>query len=192
MADQFAQASNMVPDSRAEFEAHYGPRWGSVYLEWVEPAGRYAWDATQEAWFVWQAATKRQQSRIQELEAQVRSLKDAANLYDKTLSSATDAYINIQIEADAQRRMRLAAEAQVQALSLDAFAKDASIGHLSRLVDAERTDAARYQWLRGRDLETISHGGVFAGKTPDNVILNGEDLDSAIDAAIDAGKGGQE
>lgn len=94
-------------------------------------------------------------------------------------------------QAATQRQQeRIAAlEAQVQALSLDAFAKDASIGHLSRLVDAERTDAARYQWLRERDLETISHGGVFAGKTPDNLILNGDDLDRAIDAAIAAGKG---
>ena len=94
-------------------------------------------------------------------------------------------------QAAAQRQQERIAElqAQVQALSMDAFAKDASIGHLSRLVDAERIDAARYQWLRERDLETISRGGVFAGKTPDNVILNGDDLDRAIDAAIAAGKG---
>lgn len=44
-------------------------------------------------------------------------------------------------------------------------------------------DAARYRWLRSRDLDTIKAGGVFAGKTPDNVVLNGEDLDAAIDAA---------
>ncbi|MCL4069017.1 hypothetical protein M3484_20885 [Pseudomonas sp. GX19020] len=42
-------------------------------------------------------------------------------------------------------------------------------------------DAARYRWLRDRDLATISNGGVFAGMTPDNVVLSGEDLDSAID-----------
>lgn len=42
--------------------------------------------------------------------------------------------------------------------------------------------AARYEWLRSRDLDAIQQGGVFAGKTPDNVVLNGTDLDAAIDA----------
>ena len=45
-------------------------------------------------------------------------------------------------------------------------------------------DAVRYRWLRGRGLETIEDGGVFAGRTPENVVLNGEDLDLAIDAAM--------
>ncbi|KSO59644.1 hypothetical protein [Pseudomonas aeruginosa] len=44
-------------------------------------------------------------------------------------------------------------------------------------------DAARYRWLRERDLETISRGGVFAGMTPENIVLNLEDLDAEIDAA---------
>ena len=47
-----------------------------------------------------------------------------------------------------------------------------------------RADADRYNWLRTRDLDTISQGGVFAGMTPENVILNEEDLDRAIDAAM--------
>ncbi|UUE96212.1 hypothetical protein [Comamonas thiooxydans] len=50
-------------------------------------------------------------------------------------------------------------------------------------------DATRYRWLRSRDLKTISQGGVFAGMTPQNVILNEEDLDQAVDAAIAAAKG---
>ena len=45
-------------------------------------------------------------------------------------------------------------------------------------------DAARYRWLRERDLDTITKGGVFAGMTPENVVLNGSDLDKAIDAAM--------
>ncbi|KIC39344.1 hypothetical protein [Leisingera sp. ANG-M7] len=45
-------------------------------------------------------------------------------------------------------------------------------------------DAARYRWLRDRDLNTIDRGGVFAGLTPENVILNGEDLDLHVDAAM--------
>ncbi len=44
-------------------------------------------------------------------------------------------------------------------------------------------DAERYRWLRARDLDTIHKGGVFAGMTPDNVVLNGEDLDNAVDVA---------
>lgn len=45
-------------------------------------------------------------------------------------------------------------------------------------------EANRYRWLRSRDLDTIKAGGVFAGLTPENVVLNGEDLDAAIDAQL--------
>lgn len=55
-------------------------------------------------------------------------------------------------------------------------------------VERLRTDAARYRWLRERDLETISRGGVFAGMTPKNIVLNLEDLDAEIDAAIEGAK----
>ena len=51
-------------------------------------------------------------------------------------------------------------------------------------IEAIRRDAARYRWLRERDLDTIDAGGVFAGQTPQNLVLNGEDLDRAIDAAM--------
>lgn len=54
------------------------------------------------------------------------------------------------------------------------------------IADRDRRDAARYRWLRSRDLDTISQGGVFAGRTPQNVVLNGDDLDAAIDAVIAA------
>lgn len=47
-------------------------------------------------------------------------------------------------------------------------------------------DAARYRWLRERDLDTIDRGGVFAGKTPDNIVMNQEDLDQHVDAAMAA------
>ncbi|WP_282076339.1 hypothetical protein [Epibacterium ulvae] len=45
-------------------------------------------------------------------------------------------------------------------------------------------DAARYRWLRDRNLDTIDRGGVFAGLTPENVVLNGEDLDLHIDGEM--------
>lgn len=49
-------------------------------------------------------------------------------------------------------------------------------------------DAGRYRFLRNRDLETIHLGGVFAGMTPDNIVLNGIDLDVAIDAGAGSDK----
>ena len=48
-------------------------------------------------------------------------------------------------------------------------------------IQGLRKDAERYRFLRDRDLETVTEGGVFAGMTPDNVVLNGEDLDRAVD-----------
>lgn len=59
---------------------------------------------------------------------------------------------------------------------------EARIAELERERDALRADAERYQWLRGRDLNTIAAGGVFAGMTPQNIVINGADLDSRIDA----------
>jgi hypothetical protein len=47
-----------------------------------------------------------------------------------------------------------------------------------------RQFAKRYAYLRGRSLDAIKDGGVFAGLTPDNVVLNGDDLDAAIDGAL--------
>jgi len=44
--------------------------------------------------------------------------------------------------------------------------------------------ANRYAYLRSRDLDAIKDGGVFAGMTPENMVLNGADLDAEIDAAI--------
>lgn len=51
-------------------------------------------------------------------------------------------------------------------------------------IERMRTDAARYDFLRTRDIGAIANGGVFAGMIPDNVVLNGEDLDDAVDAAM--------
>ena len=53
------------------------------------------------------------------------------------------------------------------------------------LTDERVAYAKRYGWLRSRDVDAISSGGVFAGMTPENIVLNGETLDAAIDAAIE-------
>jgi len=69
-------------------------------------------------------------------------------------------------------------------LKVGVAALESSVGHLSRLIDDLRPGHDRYQYLRERPVDTIEKGGVFAGLVPDNVVLNGEDLDRAIDAAL--------
>lgn len=61
--------------------------------------------------------------------------------------------------------------------------------HCEPLTEEQIAYAKRYAWLRSRDVDAISSGGVFAGMTPENVVLNGEDLDAAIDAAIERAHG---
>lgn len=51
-------------------------------------------------------------------------------------------------------------------------------------LDNLAVDAARYRWLRSRDLASIDKGGIFVGQTPENFVMNGDDLDKAIDLAI--------
>ncbi|KAA0995467.1 hypothetical protein FQ192_10525 [Pseudomonas sp. ANT_J12] len=65
---------------------------------------------------------------------------------------------------------------------------DDDASELEGLAQELRKDAERYRWLRARDLETIRHGGVFAGQTPSNVVLNGDDLDANIDAVMGQGE----
>lgn len=60
-----------------------------------------------------------------------------------------------------------------------------------KIENAElRRDADRYKWLRERDLQSISLGGYFVGQTPQNIVLNGIDLDLAIDTEIKFAVGG--
>lgn len=56
-------------------------------------------------------------------------------------------------------------------------------------TDQQIAYAKRYEWLRSRNLDAISSGGVFAGMTPENVVLNDVDLDAAIDAAMERAHG---
>ena len=50
--------------------------------------------------------------------------------------------------------------------------------------NANLQDAIRYRWLRERDVNAIDTGGLFVGMTPNNIVLNGDDLDIAIDSAM--------
>lgn len=54
------------------------------------------------------------------------------------------------------------------------------------IAAALERDAARYRYLRDRPTmaAAIAAGGVFAGQVPDNLVLGGEDLDRAVDAAM--------
>ncbi len=62
-------------------------------------------------------------------------------------------------------------------------------GGLHPDADVEETpmaaNARRYLQLRNADIDAIQKGGVFAGLTPDNKVLNGSDLDRALDAVRD-------
>lgn len=106
-----------------------------------------------------------------------------------------------QLRTEVEALRRFAAEAYQVLGALDApenvldNASDAANGvplrHETLLpffaddYEALRKDAVRYRWLRERDLETIRQGGVFAGMTPENIVLNQEDLDAEIDAALE-------
>jgi hypothetical protein len=50
--------------------------------------------------------------------------------------------------------------------------------------EALRKDAERYRVLRQADVDTIHNGGLFAGLTPDNIVINGHDLDRRVDTVI--------
>ncbi|KAF4559154.1 hypothetical protein [Pseudomonas sp. CES] len=54
--------------------------------------------------------------------------------------------------------------------------------------EALRKDAERYRVLRQADVDTIQNGGLFAGLAPDNIVINGHDLDRRTDAVIAARK----
>lgn len=58
------------------------------------------------------------------------------------------------------------------------------VAELCKQTGDTEQNAARYRWLRERDLDTISQGGVFAGQMPEKMALNGEDLDQAVDEAM--------
>jgi hypothetical protein len=62
------------------------------------------------------------------------------------------------------------------------------LGKLAAENEALRNDAERYRVLRQADVDTIHNGGLFAGLTPDNIVINGHDLDRLTDAVIAARK----
>ncbi len=66
---------------------------------------------------------------------------------------------------------------------LNAMGQERELRLIAQLAEVRRY-AERYQWLRSRDLDAVETGGIFCGMTPENIVLNGDDLDEAIDDAI--------
>ena len=58
------------------------------------------------------------------------------------------------------------------------------IERLEEENESLRRDAERYRVLRRADIDTIQNGGLFVGLTPENIVINGTDLDYRCDALI--------
>lgn len=87
-------------------------------------------------------------------------------------------------------RLIAAIEGECDGLAITAEQATSILAYLQygRALDSVETllrDAMRYRKLRDADIDAIHKGGVFAGLTPDNVVINGEDLDIAVDLLID-------
>jgi hypothetical protein len=88
-----------------------------------------------------------------------------------------------------ERKLALRTQEELRAAQ-DLFCREGMSGvarvlNRNAVLEAElrnlELDARRYRYLRNRDLETIHMGGIFAGRVPENVVVNGDDLDAAID-----------
>lgn len=66
---------------------------------------------------------------------------------------------------------------------LNAMGQERELRLIAQLAEV-RWYAERYKFLRARDLDTIDIGGIFVGVVPDNLVINENDLDAAVDAAI--------
>lgn len=120
-------------------------------------------------------------------------------LAERALDCAFDGYVALLASAKPQEILGLIAEVERLEAELSQCASalpgtyymdppDGGNVSIPEQIRRMAKDAARYRWLRERDLETISRGGVFAGMTPENIVLNLEDLDAEIDAAIEGAK----
>lgn len=93
---------------------------------------------------------------------------------------------NVPTDVDLVCRV-LMLSAENPELSVPIAARD--LKRASLVIAHLAPDAARYRYLRGRQVSTLKDGGLFAGLTPDNLVINGPDLDARVDAAIGAEAG---
>ena len=56
---------------------------------------------------------------------------------------------------------------------------------MNQHIQVLKNDAIRYRFLRQADLDSVKAGGIFVGRTPENLVINGIDLDEAIDSELD-------
>lgn len=84
-------------------------------------------------------------------------------------------------EEERDQKVKLFDEAQAITIEL-------GYRNVATAIKALRKDAERYRVLRQADVDTIHNGGLFAGLTPDNIVINGHDLDRRADAMIAARK----
>lgn len=124
-----------------------------------------------------QAAWDRDQELIEEQRQQIARDSQTINQLRQKLQSA-------EVDRD---RLKAELEQSASVLPGNYYMDPPDGGNVSIPEQLKRMakDAARYRWLRERDLETIRQGGVFAGMTPENIVLNLEHLDAAIDAALE-------
>lgn len=117
---------------------------------------------------------------------EARSYPDAEVAWLAFVTQATpSAILALLKDQEPHKRMLLAAACDIGAIgeALGADMDDDG-SEIEGLATELRRDAERYRWLRSRNLETIHQGGVFAGITPENLVINEETLDEAVDAAL--------
>lgn len=93
-----------------------------------------------------------------------------------------------QAADDRDQKVKLFDEAQAITVNLGHWNISTAIKALIAENEALRRNADRYLVLRQADVDTIQNGGLFAGLTPDNIVINGNHLDEATDAVIAARK----
>lgn len=137
---------SLTVGERAAFEAHYGPRWGTAYLEWRDELGRYAWDATQEAWFVWQARAALAPSAQDAFRAQVAHLVD--DLTEEVAGEEEATYYRLRDGKDVLFSNMVGACARLLAAQPAAQAEPVALPHPGSPEASAMIDSvlAEYQW----------------------------------------------
>lgn len=115
-------------------------------------------------------------AELRRLGAENDKLREENGVLQYALTAYKDMELHLHAEQDRVEELEIQLEA-------------VGAGGVGPLTDEQIAYAKRYAWLRSRDVDAISYGGVFAGMTPDNVVLSDVDLDAAIDAAMERAHG---
>ena len=193
-------ASVAVSDEREAFEKW--ARWCCYDIARASSNAQYESNITEQVWQCWKARAALAATPaaapvvLPEPAAYIGSWRPDGMLVDHSVCGFTVA--ELKHSSPSSSFKALYTEEQVRALQAGVSAPAAPQAHpadsdiltmadallVQRAADAR--DAARYRWLRSRDLETMWEGGVFSCIAPENIVLNGEDLDEAVDTALEA------